>query len=70
MCKTCPGMEWGAVVKYSNCYLPQLAAGVFTLEREDQHEMEDFNAGSRRTWNLVQDQFFNVDPIGPTNIVS
>jgi hypothetical protein len=64
------------VVKYSNCYLPQLVAGNFTLDRADKsNEYETAQTGghgegSRCTWNMIQNQFFNIDPINLRNIVS
>jgi hypothetical protein len=52
-------------------------AGNFTLDRVDKrNEYETaqnehgYGEGSRRTWNIIQDQFFNIDPINLHNIVS
>uniref|UniRef100_A0A915MFT5 RLR CTR domain-containing protein n=1 Tax=Meloidogyne javanica TaxID=6303 RepID=A0A915MFT5_MELJA len=41
LCGQCGNQEWGVIVKYSNCYLPQLAANLFSLEREDLHDQLD-----------------------------
>ncbi|CAK5080691.1 unnamed protein product [Meloidogyne enterolobii] len=72
LCGQCGNQEWGVIVKYSNCYLPQLGASLFSLEREDQiDELNEMRPGGDRgrTWQNIQDDYFNIEPINMRNIV-
>uniref|UniRef100_A0A914M1Y3 RNA helicase n=1 Tax=Meloidogyne incognita TaxID=6306 RepID=A0A914M1Y3_MELIC len=55
LCGQCGNQEWGVIVKYSNCYLPQLAANLFSLEREDLHDqLDEMRIGGDRGKNLAK----------------
>ncbi|KAF7634718.1 hypothetical protein Mgra_00005866 [Meloidogyne graminicola] len=72
LCGQCGNQEWGVIVKYSNCYLPQLTANLFSLEREDQlDQLDEMRLGENRarTWNNIQEDYFNIIPINMRNIV-
>nr|CAD2205798.1 unnamed protein product [Meloidogyne enterolobii] len=72
LCGQCGNQEWGVIVKYSNCYLPQLAANLFSLEREDLHDQLDemrIGGDRGRTWQNIQSDYFNIAPINMRNIV-
>uniref|UniRef100_A0A915NFE0 RLR CTR domain-containing protein n=1 Tax=Meloidogyne floridensis TaxID=298350 RepID=A0A915NFE0_9BILA len=73
LCGQCGNQEWGVIVKYSNCYLPQLAANLFSLEREDLYDQLDemrIGGDRGRTWQNIQADYFNIEPINMRNIVS
>uniref|UniRef100_A0A914MQ48 RNA helicase n=1 Tax=Meloidogyne incognita TaxID=6306 RepID=A0A914MQ48_MELIC len=72
LCGQCGNQEWGVIVKYSNCYLPQLAANLFSLEREDLYDQLDemrIGGDRGRTWQNIQADYFNIEPINMRNIV-
>nr|CAD2177130.1 unnamed protein product [Meloidogyne enterolobii] len=61
LCGQCGNQEWGVIVKYSNCYLPQLAANLFSLEREDLHDQLDemrIGGDRGRTWQKYSIRLF------------